>query len=585
MTGAWAGLLALKGATHRAGNIATVLLTDESLEDDEVRLQLAEAVRLLCLLDPKEKPALRRLAEAEDGRVLLQVIEGMDGTDPLDQAVLGKLLESRGWVAEKAREKLELAGGVPFWMGTFDADPLAGLDAAAARKLLPGLKRWAKLTGTYTRTKRATNEKVRLLAGMPRTAALAAFRSVVRKGRYEQTFKDFVVAIQHHDGAAEAVCDALAADRDHRPELPFDLDRKPPHPFTPAFRRKLAAALLPRLAKAGPEALDDIEEPSWSWAHLLKSVWPASDDPWPVVELLQGWGDLEGEEDLRINFLPELITAGAKKRAWVAGLVRDAFASNGTGRFRYLEGVATGLAARLPKAERLALAEAAFDRRQPGFAFKWAVGQLIRLEPQRLAAHYEDPLVRELLFRRDHLGPVMGRARKDLRAGRLEPTEAGAALFALKAPGDCVRWSRFDRMEPTESPLDHEGGTTSRGLTAEDWEGVRAARARVKPGQELDSVDLAVHYPPGPWDPADLAFFKRAMEAALAEEEDGYRTGWLATVASYKPHPDLVPLVTRALELEEVAEEVGDALARLRKALGLPDEEPGEETAAAEDDW
>lgn len=578
----------LQGQTHRAASIAACL-DDERLDDAELSGHLAEAVRLMCVLDPAQKPVLRGLAAHEDGAVLYEVIQGLDPTDRLDRAVLEKLLRHRSRIAELAREKLAAAGEVPFWIGSFETDPLAGLPEAAARRLLPTLQRWAKLQRKGQRTARDQKELARLLARMPRPAALGAFRATIGQDRYGTPFVAFLAAISRHAGAEEAACDALAVELRLRPDLPYDFGELQPCPLTPGFRRRFSAALLRRLAESSAEACAEIDEPAWSWAHTLNQVWPPGDDPRPVVDLLLSWGDDGDDEDA--TGLHQLVGREGKRRAWTRTLVDEAFAADGRGQFRYLWSGVVELANSLAARTRLDLAEAALTRHVPGPSLEWALRELAKQRPELVRARYDDPVVRPIVFTRELVAVFRERARADLRAGKLLPGEAGPTLFLLRATGDCVDWSGIGiRRKKRAGIVDGDEGlewvpdSPASGLTEEDWAGIRIARSAVEPGAMLEDIDLALHYPPGAWHEEDLRFFKGAFREALDGGET-YRAGWLATVASFKPHPELLPLVTEAVGAEDVHErDTRAALARLRAALGLASGEDDDDEPASDDD-
>lgn len=545
------------------------------LDNREVVDLLARAVRHLCTLDSSQKPLLRGLADNRWGVVLAQVVEGMDPSDATDRAVLEKLLGTGTQIAGMARERLQKAGGAPYWMGAFEADPLAGLPEEKTQELLPVVRRWLELMQGNERTDEVIEEQIALLARMPAGAALGALRRLVHAGRCLSRGGDVLVAVAGHEGAETVVCDLLSGSWDRRLEV-HDWDGKLAGKLPVEFRRRLCAELLRRLVPMKPASLADAGSPAWHCSSLLSAMWPQEDDPRAVAELLLSWGEGEGEIP-PLMFLNKPIERAGPGRGWVEPLFAACVEAGFRGRFRLLAGPLATLARGLPQETVMALARRGLEQREAGPLLVWAVAQVATHQADALPAFYDDPLLRSVLIHHHLEGEILRRARADMHDDRLSAEEVSQVVDACVRPSDHVPWHKYGSSI---------GADRRPGLDEDDWAAIRRVRKALPVERSARLHGLVLFHPPGEWLAEDLAFFEAALRERIRDDNLTF-VEWLAFVAVHKPARCLLAPLEQVLDDFEGMEgsPIEDACRALRRHFGLEPSDEGSGTPPDGAEW
>lgn len=590
----------------------------DQLFDDAGRRDLSALGAIaLAETDPTLRPrVVARLRAQQHHEIHRALVEFLDAGVPAERAVLeGLASTSAGLAAMRAKTKLEKAGAAAWWLDAYASDPLAGLSPEQAAEAEPDVQAYLALArrARESGSEVTDDERFAALRRLPPVSAFAALRPLLATRELtEAQLAEAIVLGTTSEEAAALLVDAVGL-----------LDRTVQH-----WASKALEAAVPRLPRAVRMAflhgcldrcraapLADLEQfgpAAHLYLSLVGNCWPADEDAQACLDFLLALGETPLERLGASTYLRRVTDQCLGEVARGRELVRAWLADPTERRLRFVIPWGPGGTSRWPVEEQVSLARTALGRPLAGGTAEWVVRTLQAGAPDELEARWDDPLLRPGIFRFALKGALLGRARRELREGRLTATEASEVLarvvflwggdvwrLALRYRGeppesDPVRLpaQRFDerQREKQRAAAETLGAALSGPPTAEEWAEYRRLRAGVADAALVAEAHFDQLFPPGPWDPSDLADFLRAARWVIDSKRDD-STGALAHIARFKPAPELLPIARELLSLASQKEDdewERNALASLRHRYEATGPAPAAATAPttdADDDW
>ncbi len=596
---------------------------------DEDGDTLAAGIKRLLRQIRSMTPDVRRMARSRDPAVRLAVAGALRPLDPDAIALLTELARDPApAVRAAAASSLGSPHAPPWWWGVFPKDPLADRPADEVARLREPLARTTELLrlGSFEIRDRLAELRTGL-AELPDDLARQGLECFFRR-------EDWAY-LHRHTGLELAT---LLVERDPQDEVALRLfrhwaSRPRGSGYAGLFGEALtgsSAAVRERLCRRALGLLpdEDDEDDSDRWyqmgsavSDLFKTLWPPEADPTFLFERLLG-GPLDRPLEEETRKPHDIGALGAAVRRdpnyWLRGLVEHERVDI----LRVLDPVLAAFERGFPPPwdcidyklrNRLAglrdpRVRAVAERMLTGTSESagWALSYLVGAghDPSRdpaptdiIRRAFDDPRLRPVVFHApDLLVRVLPAARTALRAGAVTADEARWIVETLRAlwgptlyvPADekslCDRRAKVAELvapDPLPGPLDEE-----------EWAAVRALlRTGGDPANRQDRLDFSLLYlPPGPWHPADRAFFDKLV-AEWRAGHDRWEDHFLLEAIRQKPAAEDLPLLDEILEARRRAGEHADDLAEvrerragLRAALGLA-EAPAAQAASRSDDW
>jgi hypothetical protein len=571
---------------------------DDRSEDDTETI--GDALRRLLELGATPTEEVEELSESEDVRVRQAVASGLQPHGARALKLLEKL--ARDPVAEvrrPAQESLAKARDVPWWMGKFSSDPLAGMSHDEAARLRGTLEQISAMLDQqrYTLAQRH-KELSRVAAELPDPLAIDLILTTLSAGEKHERMPALGTLLISRKGGPEAflrMCHVWSKQRDfyprdHHAQMLTD---------APHEARLATCLLLARFACAQPEdERQEMRSAAGIAADLAGKAFPPGEDVTPIVELLLALppsGYPHGPSDWVVNFLGRALDVPGVDAKNVMDRFAEARLSGYPGSFQNVRVHADKLLLLLPRERLRRMAEEAI-RKDDAETVRWGLARLTAeaYDPERdppeaemMRRFCDDPrLLRAILDVHDLRRKAAPWLRERLRRGELAFEDAVEVMEALGSMWGGA-WSGFfmrpeDRTpekiveqqekmrEPLQAFLGPEG--LQGPVTDAEWAAFRRVRDATK-FTERRHWHLALSaVQPGPrWHPDDRAL----LDAALAHlEEDDDVALAIANGLALVPVAEDLPIFERLLARAPADDRssIRRSLYDAREMLGLPEE-------------
>ncbi|MBS2031107.1 MAG: hypothetical protein JST54_24610 [Deltaproteobacteria bacterium] len=450
-------------------------------------------------------------------------------------------------VRRVARDRLERAGALPWWVGTFPADPLQGAAPAEAEAARPILQKIIEHLGKAWVKDEDLVRVLRLGAKLPPRARCETALRVLEASRFTDLKRVTVRASRMAACAPRAGLAGLDRLLRGRPEL---MKRDVYQAFHAGLgHADRTLALEHWLASLRAHVRDEELSVEHAWAERSQAVaalWPPQADPTPAIEvaLARATARAGGEEpyDGCLRGLCQLIETRARLDVLLARVLPE-LQRGFPGPWEELQFAAQSALERLERKKLAEVVEVAL--RSPNvqtvsWALKLRMGKLFdrRRDGTRaaLALRLDEVPALRTAMRRFHLGCVLPRARRELVAGQVEAREAMEIVHLCgRMFGGVVGIHAFswDEGEPLPGPIRFPGLNESYAAylgpkaswlppSQAEWEELRRLRDRAWPFAAAHECAIALECIPNrrPLHPQDRAFLERAMED-VAHFQDG----------------------------------------------------------------
>lgn len=495
-------VLALEAGRRRDARLASDLIDFADRVGDPLTRSgiFANAYRAVEVLlahgAPVTKP-IQRLAASKAWQARQAVARGLDpateGALPLLEALAA---DPEKLVRDAAQEKLAALRELHWWLGTFDHDPLRGLDEAEARSLAEPLGTIRRICDkSYDREQHATDLAAAVRALPDALAAQFLLRFVPTEHRKELVLPLVRDACARQNGA-ELIWRLIAPGDEHDSDdrqrfLLTPLVQAALLEAAPEHRAQLATDWAGRLLRLGAaEHVVFVQQV----CELLSELWPKGADASVPAELLFEWAALaEHDESVADRWalaraLTRMVAADPATTAlqlWpMVELLRG---QHGTLR-NDIELLARAIDPDLRRA---------FAQRLRTHSDDWLRGLALQLalelgDDTPFDELYADPGFRSRVYQHRELRDrVRGRLRAKLARGTLNLDECSTLLEELDDATD-DEWAAYRRLQ-------HQC------LDEPRWHELRCILVR----------------PPGPWLPEDLELLDRAVELLRTRGREG----------------------------------------------------------------
>lgn len=454
------------------------------------------------------------------------------------ETLLGLAADEDTDVRTSAKKRLEDID-LPFWTGKFSSDPFAAVSDAEAKKLKRPVETICEAFDQRYWSEQTQKAFLAAAARLPPPLAADALARAEVGGFFRYSFGNEVAAALAAlgDTGLRALETIVLS-----PKVRYGKDMFS-QKFAEALPVEEARRVLPALLERASAAPVDHAQRD-SLAHCLAVVvgnaWPAEDDPAPVLDAI-----LERPRWNPFDPVGSVLAAALRRSRSPAVVerVEQALCRGFPDKWHEIDSEARAYLEALPKPALEGVARRTLDCGVDS-SIAWAIGILLDKlwdrkrdgSRRKLALAFDDDPRARSAMRRSHPEKILPRLRKQLVQGVLDfPTAGQAIVESSKLWGGSFCHARFMWIMARLDGVDEKRALHGDDLaqkrfaaylgpragrvppTDEEW----AAYRRVRDAVTLESdkhVELALEALPyeGAFDPADRAFFDRALEYVRA---------------------------------------------------------------------